>query len=55
MQQNTETAVPNESIFQIQEVPGPVFALKQQGDTVRLPAPSTSRGDATSERHSNQW
>lgn len=46
MNPDAEAVTPNEAIFQLQEVPGPVFALKQQGDTVRLAA-QTGRWSGT--------
>ncbi|MGH3802820.1 MAG: hypothetical protein ACRDTD_22380 [Pseudonocardiaceae bacterium] len=35
MERDVETVEPDEAIFELHEVPGPVFALKQQGDAVR--------------------
>ncbi len=45
VERDVETVEPNESIFELQEVPGPVFALKQQADTVRVPAQTLERHD----------
>ena len=38
MEQGGEFGSASESIFELQEVPGPVFALKQQGNRSWVPA-----------------
>jgi hypothetical protein len=43
--QDVVAVEPSEAIFELQEVPGPVFALKQQGDTVLVPAQTPERHD----------
>jgi hypothetical protein len=35
VKQEVDTVAPAEAVFELREVPGPVFALKQQGDTPR--------------------
>lgn len=37
MEQGDELGSASESIFELQEVPGPVFALKQQGNQSWVP------------------
>jgi hypothetical protein len=41
VKQEVDTVAPAEAVFELQEVPGPVFALKQQGDSVRT-SPQTA-------------
>jgi hypothetical protein len=46
--QDVETIEPNEVIFELQEVPGPDFALKQMSDVMRMATltPSSATSDA---------
>ncbi|MBV9141466.1 MAG: hypothetical protein JO115_11205 [Pseudonocardiales bacterium] len=46
--QDVETIEPNEVIFELQEVPGPDFALKQMSDAIRMATqtPSSATSDA---------